>query len=171
MDNMFKMGPSEMQGEIWDEKGFSKIVDILVSHQQDCINSIKFTYDFNREIVHSQTHGQPNGLKFDMVEFDYHSEWLTSLSGEYKNGRLASITFGTNKKTYGPFGRTGSRSSSSGLYDEFEYKFNPLRFGGLHGSVCDGSVYAIGVYVKPYKIYTLEEYCDELLESLDDLNL
>ncbi|MFS7982986.1 putative jacalin-like lectin domain-containing protein [Helianthus anomalus] len=68
MDNMFKLGPKGMQGEIWDEKGRYKVVEILISHQQDLINSIRFTYRTAEEdVIHSKTYGEPTGLKFDMV--------------------------------------------------------------------------------------------------------
>ncbi|KAK9074967.1 hypothetical protein SSX86_003286 [Deinandra increscens subsp. villosa] len=156
MDDMFKMGPREMRGEIWDEKGRSELVEILITHQQDFINSIRFTYFINRQkTVHSQIYGEPNGLNLNMVTIDYPCEVLTSVSGEYNkaDGRLVSIVFGTNCRTCGPFGRTsstGSSSNNSGLYDEFKYDMVPGRFGGFHGSVDGGSVHAIGVYVKPF---------------------
>nr|QKE53465.1 lectin protein [Helianthus tuberosus] len=166
MDQMFKLGPKEMQGEIWDEKGRYEVVEILISHQPDLINSIRFSYRTAEEkVIHSKTYGEPTGLKFDMVEFDSSGEVLTSLSGTLKDGRLASIVFGTNKRKYGPFGRTGDKSSCS-PYEDFEYKFKPGRFGGFHGSVVDGSVYAIGAYVKPYMVYDLDDVCDALTDNL-----
>ncbi|KAI7727571.1 hypothetical protein M8C21_025511, partial [Ambrosia artemisiifolia] len=275
IENMFKTGPKEMKGEIWDEKGSfeayrgnTRLVEILITHQQDVINSIRFTYRKGDNVFHSQTYGEPYGLNFDMVDISDHNEVLTSVSGELLDGRLASIVFGTNKKTYGPFGRTGSKeghmeappppSSSSSLsllqralflslpttqsqdtsfspgdilsrltsvslsgsnplplssippppssqdfkflslpttqsqdttfspsdilstlttvssipavphprhsgsYEDFKYQFKPDRFGGFHGSVYDGSVYAIGVNVKPYELYTLDDFMDDL---------
>ncbi|KAF5779289.1 putative jacalin-like lectin domain-containing protein [Helianthus annuus] len=64
-------------------------------------------------------------MKFKTVAFDYsNNEYLTSISGEYDNGRLVSIVFGTNKKKYGPFGRTGSKSDETS-YDDFCFEFGP----------------------------------------------
>ncbi|XP_076883232.1 uncharacterized protein LOC143531935 [Bidens hawaiensis] len=156
---MLKLGPKEMKGQTWDEKGYSKVKEILISHQQDVINSIQSTCSTDGEIFPSQTHGEPTGLKFKTVKFDS-GEFLTSVSGDYKEGRLASIVFGTNKRTYGPFGRTRSRCTPDrSLYDEFCYEFGPRDcFGGFHGSVDGGSVHAMGVYVK---LYVANAYDDE----------
>ncbi|KAK1439402.1 hypothetical protein QVD17_05220 [Tagetes erecta] len=134
MDNMFKLEPPNMKGQIWDEKSSSELVEILISHDEDFIRSMRFTYRTGQQ-----------------VEFDYPGEVLTSVSGDrvYDNGRLTSIVFGTNKRNYGPFGRTGSRSNCFS-YKDFKYEFKPGRFGGFHGSVEYGYVYAVGVYVKTY---------------------
>ncbi|KAK1426975.1 hypothetical protein QVD17_15657 [Tagetes erecta] len=158
---VFKTGPTEMKGEIWDEKGRFELVEILITHQQDFINSIRFTYRIDEDAYHSKTYGKPNGLKFNMVEIGYPNEVLTSVSGKYKDGRLVSIAFETNKKKFGPFGRTGCSSNSS-LYEDFRYEFTAGRFGGFHESVDDGSMYAIGVYVKSYEVYTLDDFCEDL---------
>ncbi|KAK9074964.1 hypothetical protein SSX86_003283 [Deinandra increscens subsp. villosa] len=144
---MFKLGPKITRGEIWDLKGHSKIVEILITHQRYSIKSIRFSYrDANNRVVHSPTYGDPCGLNFNIVEFNTDGEDLTSVSGKYLFGELASIVFGTNKRKFGPFGST---DSSSG-YQDFNYEFKAGRFGGFHGSVSDGCVNAIGVYVKPY---------------------
>ncbi|KAM0004748.1 putative jacalin-like lectin domain-containing protein [Helianthus debilis subsp. tardiflorus] len=158
MEKMLKLGPKEMKGEIWDEKGSTDILEILISHQQDSINSIQFTCNTDGEVFLAETHGEPTGMKFKTVTFDYsNNEYLTSISGEYDNGRLVSIVFGTNKKKYGPFGRTGSKSDESS-YDDFCFEFGPRNcFGGFHGSVFNGCVHAIGVYVKQYKSYADDE--------------
>lgn len=50
-------------------------------------------------------------------------------------------------RKYEPFGTT---KDIGNFYDEFEYEFERSCFGGFHGSVYDGAVHAIGVYVKPY---------------------
>ncbi|KAI3820833.1 hypothetical protein L1987_08382 [Smallanthus sonchifolius] len=100
-----------------------------------------------------------------LVEIGYPHEVLTCVSGEYKDGRLVSIVFGTNKREYGPFGRAGSRSNSTS-YADFKYAIKPGRFGGFNGSVDGGSVYAIGVYVKSYEVYTLDDFCDDFCGDL-----
>ncbi|KAL8200153.1 hypothetical protein R6Q57_011492 [Mikania cordata] len=118
---MLKLGPTDMRGEIRDEKGRIEIVEIQLTCQVDRINSIRFTYKINGKVVHSKNHGIPNGLKFDM--------------GQYLFGDLASITFvtnnslGTDEKKYGPFGTTGCQSSS---YKDFKFNFKSCRFGGFH---------------------------------------
>ncbi|GJY17885.1 jacalin-like lectin domain-containing protein [Tanacetum coccineum] len=90
------------------------------------------------------------------VLIDHPGEYLVSVSGEYLNGKLASIVFVTNKKRHGPFGRKGG--SSNLPCEPFNFEFGPRDlFGGFHGSVYEGSVEAIGVYVKPYKVDHFED--------------
>lgn len=82
----------------------------------------------------------------------YPEEYLVSVSGEYKKGKLISLVFCTNKKRHGPFGRTGGGSSDVSI-DEFNFEFGPrFCFGGFHGSVKEGCLHTIGVYVKPHEI-------------------
>ncbi|KAI3792227.1 hypothetical protein L2E82_06101 [Cichorium intybus] len=145
MENMVKFGPKSMTGSIWDEGGKSKILQILISHGNNCINSIQFVYVVDKKVLRSEVHGGSNGFKFDIVTFDHSGEYLVSVSGQYSSGRLASIAFGTNNRTYGPFGR-----ANSSYYDDFVYNFrHKSSFGGFYGSVFNSFVYAIGVYVKP----------------------
>ncbi|KAI3754345.1 hypothetical protein L1987_54127 [Smallanthus sonchifolius] len=68
MDNMLKLGPTGMKGQIWDEKSSSELVEIQISHVQDYIKSIQFTYRTGMKVCHSQTYGESSGLiNFDMV--------------------------------------------------------------------------------------------------------
>lgn len=83
------------------------------------------------------------------------SEFLTSVSGKYADGRLVSLAFGTNKHKFGPFGKTDAcdnpkSTSSEKPHKKFCYNFGPSScFEGFHGSVWNGCVYAIGIYLKP----------------------
>nr|GFB08374.1 jacalin-like lectin domain-containing protein [Tanacetum cinerariifolium] len=149
-----KLGPKEMKGKIWDQKNKSKIVQINISHGNNCINSFQISIasadDEGMDDVYAQKlYGKPDGMNFSTVAIDHPKEFLVCVSGEYLNGKLASIVFVTNKRSYGPFGKTGGGSNLA--YEPFSFDLGPRNlFGGFDGSVYKGSVHAIGVYVKPY---------------------
>ncbi|PWA59515.1 jacalin-like lectin domain-containing protein [Artemisia annua] len=138
MGDMMKLGPKEMKGETWDQGGMSEIVQICISHQNNCINSFKISVDRNEDMpsVYAQnTYENPDGMNFSTVVIDHPKEFLVSVSGEYLDGKLASIVFVTNKRRQGPFGKTGGSSSSNLPYEPFNFEFVPRNlFGGFHGS-------------------------------------
>ncbi|KAL7595208.1 hypothetical protein Lser_V15G28078 [Lactuca serriola] len=101
MAAMMKLGPREMQGSLWDDRGKSKIDQIFISFDNYVVYSIQFVYVVDGKLVPSEVHGTPCGSKFDIVKFDQPREYLTSVTGRlarYRNDRLLSITFGTNKR-------------------------------------------------------------------------
>ncbi|GKC95194.1 jacalin-like lectin domain-containing protein [Tanacetum coccineum] len=136
MENLLKHGPSYMNGKIWDEG--------------------------DGKVCRSEIHGEPHGSKLNVVTLNYPSEFLVSVSGHhmYANRvqpQLASLAFGTNKRHFGPFGKTGkSGTLALWMYHKFSYEFG-TSFAGFYGSVHSGYVNAIGVYIKP-------------VESLSELN-
>lgn len=69
MEKMLKVGRTNKRGgESWDEKGNLEVVEIIISHGSSDIKGIHFTYCANgNNIIHSQIHGQLNGLKFNKV--------------------------------------------------------------------------------------------------------
>ncbi|KAL4592408.1 hypothetical protein LXL04_005401 [Taraxacum kok-saghyz] len=141
MENMVKFGPKQLRGTIWDEGGKTKILQILISHEEYAIHSIQFVYVVDGQVVRSNIHGEPNGLKIDVVTFDHPREYLVSVSGQYWDDK-----FGTNNGKYGPYGT----HKDVYFYSKFVYNFGPRSsFGGFHGTVDKSCVYAIGVYVKP----------------------
>ncbi|KAF3685307.1 Endonuclease III -like protein 1, chloroplastic [Capsicum annuum] len=108
-----KVGPAKGPGQtgaLWDEKGVGQVVQICVSYNRDTICALQFLfYDENGKSVLSEKHGVDREVYFESVGFDYPSEFLTSISGSFRSvGRrttlLSSITFGTNKDSYGPIG-------------------------------------------------------------------
>ncbi|KAL4592407.1 hypothetical protein LXL04_005400 [Taraxacum kok-saghyz] len=170
METMAKLGTPH-KGSRWDEIGMTEIAQILISHGKSAIYSIQFVYVADGKLFPSKIHGSPDGLKFDTVTFDYPSEYLVSISGDHSLEGLASITFGTNKRKYGPFGRNteddcksefdafGTKKRmfdqfgmSGSHYEKFAYNFRPKSsFGGFHGSLQThkSGVGSIGVYVRP----------------------
>ncbi|GFP85257.1 inactive protein restricted tev movement 1 [Phtheirospermum japonicum] len=137
-------------GNKWDEKGHNQIVQIFICHGY-YVNSIQFQYAENGNRVLSTRHGEGsnnNGSKLDAVKLNYPSEYITWISGKKNkiNGYLQSITFGTNRGEYGPFGQSPSCSN------EFTFRLGERQFGGFHGTADSLSVTSIGVYLKPITI-------------------
>lgn len=95
------------------------------------------------------------------IKLDYPSEFLTWIRGYYVDFRpiviqpatyVTSITFGTNKATYGPFG------SHESCDIEFDFKFGTdASFGGFHGTTHIHYLESIGVYIKPITCPTIVE--------------
>ncbi|PHU21739.1 hypothetical protein BC332_06846 [Capsicum chinense] len=136
---MIEVGPA---GELrrygttsWDAKGRGELAQIFVSYDDDTVCSLQFLFYKNGKLV-STKHGYDGSyVNFDSVILDYPSEFLTSISGSFHsftNGAaLSSITFGTNKGTYGPFGDPSSTSTK-----HFNFQIgNQFSFGGFHGSL------------------------------------
>ncbi|KAM3249115.1 inactive protein RESTRICTED TEV MOVEMENT 1-like [Capsicum annuum] len=163
--DMIEVGPA---GEVrrygttsWDAKGRGELAQIFVSYDHNSVYSLQFLFYKNGKLV-SEKHGFDDGrhVNFDSVILDYPSEFLTSISGSFHsitNGAaLSSITFGTNKASYGPFGDPSSTSTK-----HFNFQIgNQFSFGGFHGSVRSGFINSIGVYIKTSttsKIHCKEE--------------
>lgn len=77
------------------------------------------------------------------VIFDYNEE-INSISGTIGSSRngfrvIKSISIGTNKKTYGPYGNTRG--------EHFTVSFDDGSFAGLYG-LAGGYLDSIGVYLK-----------------------
>ncbi|GLT98994.1 hypothetical protein SLE2022_164650 [Rubroshorea leprosula] len=138
-------GSFSCEDEYWDEKGNSELYEIYISHG-DCIQSIQFQYVVEGTLVLSEMHGICNGPKFNLIRFNYPSEFLTGISGDcLANQKLSSLTITTNKRSYGPFGRFTNAH-------QFDFQFgNSRQFGGFYG-YCDKTrnnyVAALGVYLK-----------------------
>ncbi|GKA33001.1 jacalin-like lectin domain-containing protein [Tanacetum coccineum] len=173
---MLELGPRKMKGKLWDEGGKSKVVKILISHEEDVSKSIQFAYVEKQNVRHSEIYGNHSGLNFDIVfnywkikmhvTFNYPSEFLVSVSGEYNYEGLVSISFGSNKRKYGPF-RCPCSNDKTYAVDKFKYNFGPKSsFGGFHGSVNKSSVQAIGVYVRP--IVSLAEIDNDINRDIGD---
>nr|GEZ30947.1 mediator of RNA polymerase II transcription subunit 4 [Tanacetum cinerariifolium] len=81
------------------------VVQILISHE-DVIKSIQFAYAEKQNVRHYEIYGNHSGVNFDIGTFNYPSGFLflVSVSGEYNYEGLVSISFGSNKRKYGPFG-------------------------------------------------------------------
>lgn len=84
------------------------------------------------------------------VRLSYPSEFLTGISGWHVPGIIRSLTFITNKRTYGPFGGVAGNIDRA-----FEYKLGEdNKFAGFHGTAGICNLNSIGVYMKPMTTLT-----------------
>ncbi|KAL5700848.1 hypothetical protein ACHQM5_026251 [Ranunculus cassubicifolius] len=159
-ETMMKVGPfgnlsNDKRAITWDEKGKSKLRGIYIIHGSK-IHSIRTSYVEKGSVVLSE--GSNNGfeidysrasdLAFDSIILYDPFEFLTSISGTYTSkGGICTITFGTNLRTYGPFGKPAEDYWISYSYS---IKFEANEFFGFHGYSDTSNLRAIGVYVKPY---------------------
>ncbi|KAM3356440.1 hypothetical protein P3S68_023154 [Capsicum galapagoense] len=150
---MIKVGPAGGEGRNswWDEKGRGEVAQIFVSYNYDTVYSLQFLFYENDTLVMSNKHGTNECESFCAVAFDYPTEFLTSISGSfrtsYEHNILNSLSFVTNKGSYGPFGNTSIYSKM------FITQIGNYRsFGGFHGSTNSYGIGSIGVYMKPITI-------------------
>ncbi|KAF5740802.1 hypothetical protein HS088_TW11G00881 [Tripterygium wilfordii] len=141
------------EGISWNDGVHSTVRQIVIAHGAG-IDSIQIEYDKKGSSVWSAKHGGNGGLKTDKVKLEYPGEFLTSIHGYY--GRLnewgplfvRSITFESNRKTYGPFG------AEQGTY--FSFPMTGGKIVGFHGK-SGWYLDAIGVYLKPLQIEKLSK--------------
>lgn len=150
--DMIKVGPAgqERYGTRWDEKGRDEVCQIFVSYNHDTIYSLQFLFYENGKLVMSNKHGIDKCERFCPVTFDYPTEFLTSISGSFRTSYgdsiLSSISFKTNKGSYGPFGTT----PSADVKRKFTFQIgNYPSLGGFHGSKTSHGIESFGVYMKP----------------------
>ncbi|XP_061968848.1 uncharacterized protein LOC133692143 isoform X2 [Populus nigra] len=132
------------EGFLWDDGVHSTVKQLVIAHGAG-IDSIQVEYDRKGTSVWSQIHGGNGGMK-TTVKLDCPDEFLTSVHGYY--GSLdgwgpvfvRSLTFRSNKKTYGPFG------VEQGTY--FSFPMSGGKIVGFHGK-SGWYLDAIGIYLKP----------------------
>lgn len=132
-------------GDMWDDGVYSGIHQIIIVYG-DAIDSINIEYDNNGSEYNNNgsrfwlEHGGSTGNKIGKIQFDYPNEILTSISGHYDT-YLRSLTFKSNLKKYGPYGR------QQGTYFSFPISDGKIvGFHGRSGSYLD----CIGVYLSNF---------------------
>ncbi|CAA7013568.1 unnamed protein product [Microthlaspi erraticum] len=132
-------------GHTWDDGMYTTVRQIIVAHGTG-IDSIQVEYDRNGSSVWSEKRGGKGGANFDKVKLDYPHEYLISVKGTYSGfdvwGNLCvrSLTFESNRKSYGPFG------VESGTY--FSLPKSESKIVGFHGKA-GWYLDAIGVHIQP----------------------
>ncbi|XP_062027217.1 jacalin-related lectin 19-like [Rosa rugosa] len=133
-------------GLMWDDGVYSTVRQLVIAHGSG-IDSIQIEYDSKGCSFWSDKHGGNGGWKTDKVKLDYPEEFLTSIHGYY--GKISewgtvsvrSLTFKSNKRSYGPFG-----------IEQGNYFSLPVTTGnkivGFHGR-SGWYLDAIGAYLKP----------------------
>ncbi|XP_062011125.1 jacalin-related lectin 3-like isoform X2 [Rosa rugosa] len=90
-------------------------------------------------------------MRRECIRFNYPDEFLTSVDGNYEanlsGSWLSSLTFNTNRKTYGPFGSTPNRNRRS----YFSIHVPGSKIVGFHGRSHRwwSTNFDIGAYLKP----------------------
>ncbi|XP_042497999.1 inactive protein RESTRICTED TEV MOVEMENT 1-like [Macadamia integrifolia] len=148
MEMMIKVGPYgwKSRGNPWDEKGQSMVTQIFIFYDSETVYSIQIAYILDGKLQLSNIHGG-KGNMFETVDIDYPSEFLTGITGYTDGyyGKVASLTFETNQRKFGPFGLEEGNNLTP-----FRIKMGTKRiFAGFHGSSDTNYLYLIGVYVKP----------------------
>ncbi|KAL5557961.1 hypothetical protein UlMin_034172 [Ulmus minor] len=132
-------------GKPWDDGVFTGIRKIFLT-KGEAIYTIQIEYDRNGQSLWSVKHGGSNEGSCHVIQFDYPQEVVTCISGyigsiggdECKKA-IKSLTFHTNRGTYGPYGE------EIGTY--FTSAKTEGKIIGFHGkSGC--YLYAIGVHMQ-----------------------
>ncbi|KAK4789937.1 hypothetical protein SAY86_017241 [Trapa natans] len=130
-------------GGKWDDGVSNGSLREIVIYSGTVIDSIQCIYDSEGELVKQPRHGGGGGGKA-VVELEYPDEYLTNISGYYtKRGTLTiitSLTFQSNKRVHGPYGRKGET-----------YFQSPHNIGKLVGLYGRSGTYldSIGAYFAP----------------------
>ncbi|KAM7274196.1 hypothetical protein ACFE04_028860 [Oxalis oulophora] len=142
-------------GSPWDDlpsssSSSSVIIKKFVIVHAGAIDSINIEYHhINGKPTWTSKHGGHNGEKTSTVKLDYPNEYLIEMCGRY--GRMdergpviiRSLTFRSNKKKYGPYGREEGTCFSIPLSGAMIVGFH-----GTAGQYLD----SIGIYLRPIQI-------------------
>ncbi|KAL7152423.1 hypothetical protein ABFS83_04G096200 [Erythranthe nasuta] len=96
-------------GTNWDDGSYNGVREITVMYGR-CIDSIRIVYDKNDKPVSGDKHGGAGGTKTAEIKLQFPDEILTTVTGYYSpvvyggSPVIRSLTFKTNRRTFGPFG-------------------------------------------------------------------
>ncbi|KAF8022779.1 hypothetical protein BT93_F0327 [Corymbia citriodora subsp. variegata] len=134
-------------GSRWDDGVYSTVRQLVIAHGAG-IDSIQIEYDMKGNSIWTEKHGGNGGCRVDRVKIDYPDEFLISVHGHYGKVNewgpvlVRSLTFESNRKTYGPYGVEQGTS--------FSFPSTTGKIVGFHGKA-GWYLDAIGVYLKPYQ--------------------
>ncbi|OVA08713.1 Mannose-binding lectin [Macleaya cordata] len=136
-------------GGPWDDGVHTSVRQFVIAYGMG-IDSIQIEYDDKGSSIWSAKHGGSGGDITDKVTLDYPNEFLTSISGYYASTILfgpvflRSLTFVSNRKTYGPFG-----AHEQGTH--FSFSMMNSKIVGFHGR-SGWYLDSIGVHMRPLLI-------------------
>ncbi|XP_048128152.1 jacalin-related lectin 20-like [Rhodamnia argentea] len=133
------VGPFGNGENCWDDGKHTDVRQIVVV-SGSAVESISITYEEGR----SFGHGASDGGEINTINLDWLTECLTSVSGYIANDSgstiIHSLTFQSNKRTYGPFGTEIGR--------KFSFPATGGKIIGFYGS--SGShLQSLGAYFEP----------------------
>ncbi|KAL8105435.1 inactive protein RESTRICTED TEV MOVEMENT 1-like [Apium graveolens] len=161
---MLKAGPTwRTRGQAFDHQGNTEIAQIFIFRGEDSIFYFQFLYaeDGGNKLVLSEKIGSSSAIgsnSLDTVTLDYPSEFVTGVSGKYRQNRsfnsptkLRSITFHTNKTKYGPFEARPIRTQQFPPESEMEFSYDVglSKLCGFFGTYLSDGIETIGIYLKP----------------------
>ncbi|KDP31690.1 hypothetical protein JCGZ_15015 [Jatropha curcas] len=141
------IGPfGEGKGYLWDDEVHSAIKQIRITHGAFVSSICTEYYNDDGLSEWSKKHGQDLEPKMSTIKLDYPDEFLTSVTGYYdsinemNDYSFTSLTFQSNRRTYGPFGREFGKRFSFPSFDG--------KILGFHGR-SSGYLYALGAHIHP----------------------
>ncbi|KAK3009723.1 hypothetical protein RJ639_013065 [Escallonia herrerae] len=129
----------------WDDGDYSTVRQLIITHAAG-IDSIRIEYDRKGTSVWTEMYGGSGGTKTDQVKLDYPDEFLTSFHGYYGSLNewgptlIRSITFESNKRSFGPYG------VEQGI--PFSFPMIGGKIVGFHGKY-GWYIDAIGAHLEP----------------------
>ncbi|XP_020087616.1 jacalin-related lectin 3-like [Ananas comosus] len=158
-ETFIRIGPQgDDRGDEWDDGCFDGVREILIWHG-DKINAIQFVDDRDGTSVLSDKHGG-NGTNFDHIQLNYPSEYLTEINGfwgdsYYLPSVIESLKFSSNRRSFGPFGRSEPSKRPASMYDSRESAVNHFHFKVMDNKLCGffgrsdaNYLYAIGIHFR-----------------------
>ncbi|KAL6200170.1 hypothetical protein ACLB2K_029952 [Fragaria x ananassa] len=158
-NKVISVGPygSNKEGKKFDDGVHSAVRQLVIHHSFEhfpksvtCIQTEYVCDDGNS--FWSDRHGRPQFVdEKEIVVLDYPEEFLTSVHGRYDKiwgtPNMISLTFKSNKRNYGPFGRVG-------VENNFSIEESGCKIVGFHGKsfnrwIQDPGLRAIGAHLKP----------------------
>ncbi|KAL5713359.1 hypothetical protein ACHQM5_015442 [Ranunculus cassubicifolius] len=134
-----------LDGDTWDDGFYTTIRQLVIAHGAG-VDSIQTEYDKKGSSVWSVKHGGNGGIKVDKIKLEFPDEFLIAISGHYGSVYdwgpiefVRSLTFQSNRKTYGPYGTQQG--------NKFSFSMNGGKIVGFHGR-SGWYLDSIGVYLK-----------------------
>lgn len=150
-------------GSMFDDGVYTGVRQVNLTRSAGII-SIRVLYDRNGKAIWGNKHGGSGGMKSDKVIFDHPFEALTHITGYYGSLMymgptvIKSLTFHTNKRTYGPYGDEHGTLFTSKLKEG-----KIVGFYGKRGFYVD----SIGVHVIEGKVSTPQPSLNTSLYSMN----
>ncbi|CAN4114075.1 unnamed protein product [Withania somnifera] len=149
---------SKLKGATWEDVDVGDVAMIFISYAGS-VSHLQFLYVKDGKFSLSGRHGDPIE-NLEIIKLDYPFEYVVGVNGCHgileTDRILKSITFVTNKNSYGPFPKNRSTNYyRTGSDQDTEFNMNALDRGwlnGFHGTRCGFQLESFGVYIKPMPI-------------------
>ncbi|XP_016555189.1 agglutinin alpha chain isoform X1 [Capsicum annuum] len=148
---------TKLKGTTWEDVDVGDIAMIFISYGR-AVSHLQFLYVKDGKFSLSGRHGDLiENLEINLqIKLDYPSEYLIGVNGRHgtfgTERILKSITFVTNKNSYGPFPKNKPTYMGS---EDTEFNINVLDHGwlnGFHGTTSGSQLESFGVNIKPMPI-------------------